>query len=174
MVVKSLDIKNRSYYFWDDTINIKDFNPELLKLDKKSSAITYDIYYIRYVTKKVIYRINSVNYLYLGIGGIDGYVEEIDDSDDRYLNIALTNNNTEVIKKITEFSKGIKDQILKINDSVKEYDENYKKITFNSDVALPLNTVLKFYALTVIIRCIIEIDGKYYPKIYLDDSLYEL
>ena len=92
MVVKSLDIKNRSYYFWDDTINIKDFNPELLKLDKKSSAITYDIYYIRYVTKKVIYRINSVNYLYFGIGGIDGYVEEIDDSDDRYLNIALTNN----------------------------------------------------------------------------------
>ena len=49
-----------------------------------------------------------------------------------------------------------------------------KKNRFNSDVALPLNTVLKFYALTVIIRCIVEKDGKYYPEIYLDDALYEL
>ena len=54
MVVKVLEIKYRSYYFWDDTVNIKDFNPGLLKLDKKSSSIGIDIYFIGYITKKAI------------------------------------------------------------------------------------------------------------------------
>ena len=49
-----------------------------------------------------------------------------------------------------------------------------KKNRFNSDVALLLNTVIKCHALTIVIRCIIEKNGKYYPEIYLDDALYEL
>ena len=53
MVVKSLQIKNRSYYFWDDTIYINDFDPKFLKLDKKESLLYIDIYYIGYVTKKI-------------------------------------------------------------------------------------------------------------------------
>ena len=35
MVVKQLNIKNRTYYFYNDLINLKDFDPNLLKLDKK-------------------------------------------------------------------------------------------------------------------------------------------
>ena len=52
MVIKSLEIKNRSYYFWDDRIYIENFNPKLLKLDKKESLLNIDIYCIGYVTKK--------------------------------------------------------------------------------------------------------------------------
>ena len=37
MVAKSLEIKNKSYYFWDATIKIEDFYPKLLKLDKKKN-----------------------------------------------------------------------------------------------------------------------------------------
>ena len=193
MIVKLLEIKTRSYYFWDDTIKIEDFNPSLFKLDKKSPPVNIDIHYKGYISKKSLYHINSVNSLYLVIKSIDEYVEEIDGSDDRYLNISLVDSNNDVINKFNEIWKGIKDQILKINDSmelpsmelpsmelpsmellsVKEYDKNYKKIRFNSDVALPLNTPIKFYALTVVIRCIIEKDNKYYPQIYLDDALFE-
>ena len=36
MVIKQLDIKNRTYYFYNDLINIKDFDPRLLKVDKKN------------------------------------------------------------------------------------------------------------------------------------------
>ena len=55
-----MNIKNRSYYFYNDLINIKDFDPQLLKLDKKSYK-NIDIYYIGYITKKDEYKINSVN-----------------------------------------------------------------------------------------------------------------
>ena len=37
MALIQLNIKNRTYYFYSDLINIKDFNPKNLKLDKKTS-----------------------------------------------------------------------------------------------------------------------------------------
>ena len=63
MVVKQLNIKNRTNYFYDDIINVEKFDPSLLKLDKKS-AMDINIYNIGYVTKKPEYNINSVNPLF--------------------------------------------------------------------------------------------------------------
>ena len=48
------------------------------------------------------------------------------------------------------------------------------KIKFDSDDNLPLNKILKFRVLTIIIGNIFEKDGKYYPQIFLDDYLYEI
>ena len=64
MTTKQLNIKNRIHYFYGNLINLKDFDPNLLKLGKKSS-MDISIYYIGYVTKKPEYNINSVNPLYL-------------------------------------------------------------------------------------------------------------
>ena len=49
--VKELNIKNQTYYFFDDMIDIKNFNSNLLKIDKKSHK-DIDIYYIGYITIK--------------------------------------------------------------------------------------------------------------------------
>ena len=35
-VVKQIDVKNRTYYFYNDMINIKKFDSNLLKIDNKS------------------------------------------------------------------------------------------------------------------------------------------
>ena len=48
------------------------------------------------------------------------------------------------------------------------------KIKFNSDDDLPLSRSLKFSLMTITIRCIFEGDGKLYPQVFLDDTLYEL
>ena len=48
------------------------------------------------------------------------------------------------------------------------------KINFNSDDDLPLNKLLKFHAMTIIIRSVFQEDGKLYPQVFLDDTLYEL
>ena len=47
-------------------------------------------------------------------------------------------------------------------------------IKFNSDDNLPLNKTLKFYNMTKAIRSVFEEDGKLYPQVFLDDTLYEL
>ena len=74
--IKQINIKNCTYYFFNDMINIKDFDPSLIKIDKKTYK-NIGIYYIGYITiKKVLVTMNSVNPLYLIIGEIDGYIEE--------------------------------------------------------------------------------------------------
>ena len=75
--IKEINIKNRTYYFFDDMINIKDFDPNLLKIDKKSYK-NIDIYYIGYITMKDsdYVKIKSVNPLYLIINEVDGYIKE--------------------------------------------------------------------------------------------------
>ena len=49
--------------------------------------------------------------------------------------------------------------------------KNFMKIQFNSDDNLPLNIMLKLHMLTVIIRSVFEENGKYYPKVFLDECL---
>ena len=49
--VKDIDIKNRTYYFFNDMINKKNFDPNNIKLDEKSYKNIL-LYYIRYVTIK--------------------------------------------------------------------------------------------------------------------------
>ena len=61
--IKQMNIKNQTYYFYNDTIDIKTFDSKNLKLDKKSYK-NLDIYHIGYVTIKKIgrgYDVNSVN-----------------------------------------------------------------------------------------------------------------
>ena len=76
--IKQINIKNQTYYFFNDMINIKDFDRSLIKIDKKSYK-NICIYRIGYITIKSISdceNINGVNPLYLMIGEVDGYVEE--------------------------------------------------------------------------------------------------
>ena len=77
--------------------NIKDFDPSLLKLDKKSSK-SIAVFYIGYITKNDEYKINSVNPLYLVVGEIDGFIKLKEGS--KYLNIAFTDSNSEVLKNM--------------------------------------------------------------------------
>ena len=55
-----------------------------------------------------------------------------------------------------------------------DYEKNYMKIKFNSNDDLSLNKPLKFHAMTIIIRSVFEEDGKFYPQLFLDDTLHEL
>ena len=76
--VKELNIKNQTYYFYNDMIDIRNFHSNLLKIDKKSYE-DIDIYYIGYITIKkfsVCENIHSVNSLYLIIHSATGYFKE--------------------------------------------------------------------------------------------------
>ena len=63
---KDIDIKNHIYYFFDDIINIKKFDPNKIKIDEKSYKNILN-YYTGYVMMKIskYLNINSINLLYL-------------------------------------------------------------------------------------------------------------
>ena len=147
----------------------------MLKVDKKDYN-EIDIYYIAYVTVKKIgncKNINSENPLHLMINEIIGYFEE--KNENKYLVLDDVNENKEVSKKYEEVWEGVKKEIETINGGEKiEYGKDYMKIRFKSNDDLPLNKLIKLHLLTIIIRCVISKDGKFYPHLFLDNALYEL
>ena len=109
--IKQINVKNRTYHFFNDMINIKDFNPSLIKIDKKSYK-NIGIYHIGYITIKSISdceNINSVNPLYLMFGEVDGYIEK-ESTGNKYLAFASTDKNKKVLTKIQTF--GMKSNII--------------------------------------------------------------
>ena len=81
--------------------------------------------------------------------------------------LVIDKSNTEVINVFNTLRKYIEDKI--ILDKIDGFD----KIRFSSDIDLPLDTLIHFHILTIIIRCIIKKNDKYYPEIYLDECLYD-
>ena len=124
--IKQINIKIRSYYFYNDQINLKDFNAKMLEVDKKDYN-EIDIYYIAYVTVKKIANcknINSGNLLYLMTDGITGQFEE--GNGNKYLVLDDFDENKEVSKKYKEVWDGIKKEIETINGSKEiEYEKDF-------------------------------------------------
>ena len=73
--VKEIYIQTRTYYFFDDLINMKNLDPNKIKIDEKSYKNIL-VYYIGCVTiKNLSYvKINSVNPVDLIIDKINGYI----------------------------------------------------------------------------------------------------
>ena len=168
--IKQINIKNRSYYFYNDIIDLKDFDAKLLKIDKKSYK-NIDIYYIGYITIKKIddcENIHSVNPLYLLVNHASGYIEE--KNGNKYLIFDSVNEKKEVLK----IWEGIKNKIKVTNGDECDYGKDHMKIKFNSDDDLSLKKLLKFRLVTIIIKCVFSEDGQLYPQLFLDDFLYEL
>ena len=113
-----------------------------------------------------------MNPLYLHIDHGSGYIQE--KSGNKYLIFDSVDEKKEVLKKYANVWNGIKNKIKVINGDECDYGEDYMKIKFNSDDDLPLNKLLKFHLMTIIIRCVFSEDGKLYPQLFLDDTLYEL
>ena len=80
----------------------------------------------------------------------------------------------ELLKKYNDVFNGIMDKIKEVNNDKCYYEKYYMKIKFNSDDNLPLNKPLKFHNMTITIRSLFKEDGKLYPQVFLDDTLYEL
>ena len=80
-----------------------------------------------------------------------------------------------MLEKYTKLWDEVRYHIQTINAGKSgEYDKDYMKMKFSSDDDLTLNKILKLHVLTIIVRSVLEEDGKYYPHIFLDECLYEV
>ena len=161
MVINSLEIKDKTNYDLDGVCYIDDFDVNSLKITKKESRIGANVYYTKCALNLDEEIIIPLHFL---INRLFGFIEEIDGSSDKYLVFASSLHNKNIIDALNMEWSSIKD---KINPGIKIKD--YDKFRFNSDVDLPVNTIIEFRSLLVNVSCIIEKDNEYYLEIYLDE-----
>ena len=107
--VKDINIKNRTYYFFNDINDIENFDPNNINIDEKSYKNVL-IYYIGYVTIKEYVKIYGVNALHLIFRYVNGYFEEVNGN--KYLTLAPTNESKEKLKKYEKLWVKIRDLII--------------------------------------------------------------
>ena len=116
--------------------------------------------------------IYSVNPLYLGITHANGYIEKM--GENKYLIFDSIDENKEILKKYNDVFNGVIEKIKEISIDECNYEKDYMNIKYNSDDGLPLNKPLKFHNMTITIRSVFKKDGKLFPQVFQDDTLYEL
>ena len=164
MSIHSLEIKNKTNYALDNICYIDDFDVNSLKLTKKESRIGADIYYTRCALNLDDDTIIPLHFL---IDRLIGFIEEIDGTSDKYLLVVSILRNKNIINALDMVWSSIED---KINPGIKIKD--YDKFRFNSDIYLPVNTIIEFRSLLINVSCVIEKNNEYYPEIYLDECSY--
>ena len=134
---------------------------------KNTDAVIYEIKYI------MIQSINNQNIdrgipLCLSFSDIEAYI--IEENENKYLVFALTENNKEVLELYKKFWFEIKKQIKATNSgkSIK-YKNDFMKIRLDSYDDLPLNKILCFPVLYIIVGSVFQIENEYYPQIHINE-----
>ena len=164
MVINSLEIKDKTNYDLDNIGYIDDFDVNSLKITKKELRIGANIYYTRCALNLDDDVIIPLHFL---INRLIGFIEEIDGSSDKYLVAVSSLRNKNIINALDMVWLSIKDKI-NPNIQIKDYD----KFRFNSDIDLPVNTIIEFRSLLINISYVVEKDNEYFPEIYLDECSY--
>ena len=152
----SLDIKNRLFTLFAKLVNILDFNPKRLNIQKEGSGDTC-IYYINY----------NKDPFYLVIDDLKGYFEE--NNDNKYLTMIFTSKSQKMMyTRIWEEIKKFFNEV----DEFSNYDKNYDVISFDTDDILSLNSIINIHSVTIIIKSVFKDNNKFYQQIYLTNCRY--
>ena len=162
MVVEQIIAKNKSPYLFSNPVFLKNFESRNLKITKRNCGDRY-VYYLDYV--KDIYR-NNFHPLHVIIPETKGFTS-LNDKGRRCLNVCTVDYFDMWIQIITRL-KAIN------NGCKKEFAVDYYDINLDGlCIDLPLDKMIRFNAMVISIRLIMEVDNKYIPMVYLEECLYE-
>ena len=148
-----MNIKNRSYYFYNDVISLHEFDGSNIKTDRKNFN-GIDIYYLGYEHKKKnteCNEISSVNPLYLRITDIKGQFKK-----DKSVNVwyLIIFGNENVLRIFTNIRKSIRTKIEEHAGGIVQYDKDYMRIKFESNDNLLTDKIVNIRLATIIIRSV--------------------
>ena len=170
--VKQINIKNQTYYFYNDIIDFDEFDESKIKIDKKDFN-DIDIYYLGYEYKKKITEcnvMNSLNPVYLKIKDMRGKFKKDKDDNAWYL---IIYGDADILRKVSNIWKSVRAKIEENTDDIVQYGKDYMKIKFESNDILPTDNNINMHQVTIMIRLVFQKGNKLYPQIYLDDCLYK-
>ena len=119
------------------------------------------------------------NALYLIIRDLLGKIELIKGLKDKYL--VIDDSNKKVLDVFDKLFKFVGAKIDKINSDddcfgIKASNKiiGYDKLRLFTDLELPIDKLIEFHSLTVVVSCVIKKGGTFYPEIYFDEGTFNV
>ena len=172
----SIKIKDHLFTYHARFVNILDFNPEKLSIEKVC-AINDNlecIYYVKY----------NKDRFYLVIDDLQGYFKYSKEKDTTELSslerrkelefIIEDQRKRKIYNQIWDKIKELINSIDGVNFRFSDYSRDRNVIRFNTDDTLPLYTMITVYSITIVIRSVYKTCyDRFYPQIYLKNCIYK-
>ena len=153
----SIKIKDPLFTYHARLVNILDFNPEKLSIEKVC-AINDELEHIYYVK----YNNNS---FHLVIDNLKGYFKYSKEEDETKLEFIIEDQKqAKIYNQIWNKIKELISNVDGINFGFSDYFKDYGVIRFDTDDRLPLDAMVSIYSMTIIIR---SVYSNYYELIFL-------
>ena len=160
----SIKIKDPLFTFRTRLVNILDFNPKKLSI-QKVCAINDEIesiYYVKY----------DEDPFYLVIADLKGYFKYSEEKELKF--IIEDQSKRKFYDQIWDRIKEIINNVYCVGFRFCDFSKYYNVIRFDTDDALPLNTMVSVYSMTIVIRSVYRTClDRFYPQIYLKNCIYK-
>ena len=162
----SMKIKDPLFTYHARLVNILDFNPEKLSIEKVC-AINDELEHIYYVK----YNNNS---FYLVIDNLKGYFKYSKEKDTKKLEFIIENQRqAKIYNQILDKIRELINNIDVINFGFRDYFRDHGVIRFYTDDTLPLDAMVSVYSMAIVIRSVYrDYYDRFYPQIHLANCIY--
>ena len=162
----SIKIKDPLFTYHARLVNILDFNPEKLSIEKVC-AINDELEHIYYVK----YNNNS---FYLVIDNLKGYFMYSKEKDIKKLKFIIKDQRqAKIYNQIWDKIRELNNNEDGVNFGFSDYFRDHGVIRFDTDDTLPLDAMVSVYSMTIVIRSVYrDYYDRFYPQIYLANSIY--
>ena len=168
---EKLVIKDKIYVLHYDLVDTNDFNSNWLKV-KRCHWFDYDVYNISYLVRNRE-ELDASNFLLLlrFRYSVAGFFEII--NGEKCLAIARTASNREFLYEYNGIWNNVIKKIIEQSDSlVVSFDKSILAISFDTEDDIPLNKMLKFNSLIILIARAFKMDGRFYQRVFLNECYY--
>ena len=157
----SIKIKNPLFTYHAQLVNILDFNPKKLSIEKVC-AINDNlehIYYVKY----------DQDPFYLVIDDLKGYFKYSKEKDRKELEFIIEDQRkTKIYNQIWDKIKELINSVDDVNFEFSDYFRDHSVIRFDTDDTLPLDVMVSIYSMTIVIRSVYrDYYDRFYPQIHL-------
>ena len=160
----SIKIKDPPFTFRTRLVNILDFNPKKLSI-QKVCAINDEIesiYYVKY----------DEDPFYLVIGDLKGYFKYSEEKELKF--IIEDQRKRKIYDQIWYRIKELINNIYCVGFRFCDYSRDCSVIRFYTDDSLPLHDMVSVHSMTIVIRSVYRTClDRFYPQIYLKNCIYK-
>ena len=162
----SIKIKNPLFTYYLRFVNILDFNPKKLSIEKVCDINDKleRIYYVKY----------DKDPFYLIIDDLKGYFKYSKEKNRKELEFIIEDQRqAKIYNQIWDKIKELINSVNGVNFGFSDYFRDYSVIRFDTDDTLPLDTTVSIYSMTIVIRSVYRnYYDRFHPQIHLANCIY--